>query len=210
MTFLPYFFLMSFNIYGVKIKFTFLFVALMSFIITLKAPASLLLTIIASLFHEIGHLCLMLLTKNKPKAIQFELTGINIIRAENMNISLKSELLIALGGPLINAFFFVACCLLLCIYENENMLTFACINLILLTFNLLPIKRLDGGIALYFLLSQRFETDFCRKILQILSCIFISLIYLWGTYVFLSTKYNLSVLVVAIFLTLSMFSCNEY
>jgi membrane-associated protease RseP (regulator of RpoE activity) len=89
-------------------------------------------------------------------------------------------------------------------------LNFACINLILFTFNLLPIKRLDGGMALYFWLSQKINTDVCRKILNFLSCFFIGLIYLWGIYVFVSSQYNLSVLIVAIFLTLSMFSPNEY
>ena len=201
---------MTFKVCGLKIQITFMFVALLALVITLKAPTSLMLTIITSLLHECGHLIIMVITNNKPQVLRFELTGINIIRTQNTNISLKNELFIALGGPIINATLFILCCFLLSVYENETLMTFACINLILLTFNLLPIKRLDGGMALYFLLSQKLETDLCRRIMQIISCCFICLVYMWGFYVLVSTHYNLSVLIVAIFLTLSMFSCNEY
>ncbi len=201
---------MFFKIFGIKVEITFLFSAFIAFVVSLKAPSNLLITIVSSLIHESGHLIMMLVSGNKPTIVRFELTGINIIRNQDMRISNKNEILISLGGPLVNAVIFVICCICLCFYNCNAILTFACINLILMTFNLLPIKRLDGGSALYYLLIQKFDISFSSKIIQITSIFFISIIFIWGIYVFIASKYNISIIIIAIFLTLSLFSDNEY
>ncbi len=201
---------MRFEIKGVEVEITFLFVALITFMITLNAPANVIITILSSILHEIGHLLTMSAVGNKPQAVRLEITGMNIKRQQSIKISTKNELLIALGGPFANAVIFIICCFVICFYPSEFLMTVACINLILMTFNLLPVKRLDGGMALYFLLSRRFDSEFCSKILKITSVIFITLIYIWGIYVFIANGSNFSVIIIAIFLTLSMFGGNEY
>ena len=201
---------MIFNVFGLKVEITFWFVALITFIFSLNAPSNVLVTVFSSILHETGHLLIMTSVGNKPQAIRFEITGMNIIRQQDLQISTKNEVLIALGGPLINLICFLISVVILCIYENENILTFGCINLILMIFNLLPINKLDGGLALYYILSQNFDNLNCAKILKITSVFFIALIYIWGIYAFVSSKYNISLIIIAIFLTLSMFSCNEY
>lgn len=201
---------MIFNVFGVKVEITFWFVALITFIISLNAPSNVLVTVFSSILHETGHLLIMTSVGNKPQAIRFEITGMNIIRQPDLKISTKNEIFIALGGPLINLICFLISVVILCIYENENILTFGCINLILMIFNLLPINKLDGGLALYYILSQKFDNLTCTKTLKITSVFFIALIYIWGIYAFVSSKYNISLIIIAIFLTLSMFSCNEY
>ena len=201
---------MIFNVFGVKVEITFWFVALITFIFSLNAPSNVLVTVFSSILHETGHLLIMTSVGNKPQAIRFEITGMNIIRQPDLKISTKNEIFIALGGPLINLICFLISVVILCIYENENILTFGCINLILMIFNLLPINKLDGGLALYYILSQKFDNLTCTKILKITSVFFIALIYVWGIYAFVSSKYNISLIIIAIFLTLSMFSCNEY
>ncbi|MBR4889959.1 MAG: hypothetical protein IKU15_01400 [Clostridia bacterium] len=201
---------MIFNVFGVKVEITFWFIALITFIISLNAPSNVLVTVISSLLHEMGHLLVMTSIGNKPKAVKFEITGMNIIRQPDLKISTKNEIFIALGGPFINLICFLSSVIILCFYVNENILAFGCVNLILMTFNLLPIKRLDGGMALYYILSQKCDNITCVKILKITSVFFITLIYIWGIYAFVSSKYNISLIVIAIFLTLSMFSCNEY
>ena len=201
---------MIFNVFGVKVEITFWFVALITFIFSLNAPSNVLVTVFSSILHETGHLLIMTSVGNKPQAIRFEITGMNIIRQPDLKISTKNEIFIALGGPLINLICFLISVVILCIYENENILTFGCINLILMIFNLLPINKLDGGLALYYILSQKFDNLTCTKTLKITSVFFIALIYIWGIYAFVSSKYNISLIIIAIFLTLSMFSCNEY
>ena len=201
---------MIFNVFGVKVEITFWFVALITFIFSLNAPSNVLVTVFSSILHETGHLLIMTSVGNKPQAIRFEITGMNIIRQQDLQISTKNEVLIALGGPFINLICFLISVVILCICENKNILTFGCINLILMIFNLLPINKLDGGLALYYILSQKFDNLTCTKILKITSVFFIALIYVWGIYAFVSSKYNISLIIIAIFLTLSMFSCNEY
>lgn len=201
---------MIFNFFGVKVEITFWFVALITFIISLNTPSNVLITVASSLLHETGHLLVMTSVGNKPQSVRFEITGMNIIRQPDFKISTKNEILIALGGPFINLICFLLSVIILCIYNNENILTFGCINLILMIFNLLPIKKLDGGMALYYILLQKYDNLTCTKILKITSVFFITLIYIWGIYAFISSKYNISLIIIAIFLTLSMFSSNEY
>ena len=201
---------MKFRLFGIDFEITFLFTALIAFVIAINSPFNVLATILSSLLHETGHLVVMCSLNNYPQCVRFEITGMNIKRQPSVKISTKNEIFIAFGGPLINAVVLLVSCVLLCFFESEKILTIACVNLILMTFNLLPVKRLDGGMALYFLLTKKFNTDSCSKILIITSIIFIFLIYIWGIYVFVSTNYNITVLIIAIFLTLSMFSSNEY
>lgn len=201
---------MIFNVFGIKIEITFWFIALITFIVSLNVPSNVLITVFSSLLHETGHLLIMTSVGNKPQAVRFEITGMNIIRQPDLKISTKNEILIALGGPFINLICFLISVVTLCIYNNENILTFGCINLILMIFNLLPIIRLDGGLALYYVLLQKHDNIICSKILKITSVIFITIIYVWGFYVFILSRYNVSLIIIAIFLTLSMFSCNEY
>lgn len=200
---------MIFNIFHVKVEITFWFVSLITFIISLNAPSNVLVTVISSLLHEMGHLLVMTSVGNKPQAVRFEIIGMNIIRQPDLKISIKNEIFISLGGPFMNFICFLISVIILCFYENENILTFGCINLILMIFNLLPIKKLDGGMALYYILSQKYDNIICSKILKITSVFFITLIYIWGIYAFISSKYNVSLIIIAIFLTLSMLGNND-
>ncbi len=201
---------MVFNISGVKIEITFLFVAFISFVISLNVPSNVILTIISSMLHETGHLFMMFILYNKPEKVRFELTGINILRKQEMKVSTKNEILISLGGPLVNFIIVMICCAFLCLYDNKLLLTFAGINLILMAFNLLPIKKLDGGTALYHLLSKKYDIVFCSKVLMITSVVFILIILMWGIYIFVVSKYNFSLIIIAIFLVLSLITDNEY
>ena len=201
---------MSFNLFGIKIEITFLFMALISFVISLEAPSNVIMTIVSSMLHEMGHLVIMLILKYKPKKVRFELTGINIIRNQETEISTKSEIWISLGGPLMNFIIVIICCAILCVYNDNSILTLACVNLILMIFNLLPIKKLDGGMVLYHSLSRKYDLNFSYLILKITSIVFISLIFIWGIYIFIVSRYNISLIIIAIFLVISLFSDNEY
>lgn len=201
---------MTFRLCGIQFHITFLFVAFLAFIISLKAPANVFITVISSVFHEIGHLSIMMISGCKPKIVKFEMIGMNIIRQEDLKINTKSEIAISLGGPIMNCLVLVISCVILCFYDSQLIMTCACINLILMIFNLLPIKSLDGGAVLYFILSRFFENSLCSKILNITSILFISIMYLWAVYVLVITKYNFSLIIIAIFLTISLFQNNDY
>ena len=98
---------MVFKVCGIKVEITFLFVAFITLIISLKAPANLLITVVSSLLHEAGHLFMMVSLGERPKLIKFELVGMNIIRNECYGVSSKGEIAISLGGPIMNFFAYV-------------------------------------------------------------------------------------------------------
>lgn len=201
---------MSFKICGIKVEFTFFFVAIIAFIVTLQAPENVIFAIASSLLHEAGHLIAMLLIGNKPEKVSFHLVGMNIIREKNMSISVKKEILIALGGPLANFILVILSCGLLCIYNSAEIMTFACVNFALMTFNLLPVKRLDGGMILFYFLMIFFDAQTSVKTLNIISWIFLTFVYLWGIYILTITRYNFSLIIIAVFLTISMLGNNDY
>lgn len=201
---------MSFKVKGIKFTVTFMFSAMIALFLSLRAPQAVLIAVISSLLHEIGHLSVMLAVGNRPESVRLELGGMNIKRCESVRTSIKSEILIALGGAAVNALIFISCTVAYCLCGGELVLNGACINLILMTFNLLPVKGLDGGMALYYMLSFRYDSDFSSGIIKITSVVFLALIYLWGVYVFVLSGYNISVLMIAVFLTISLFGGSEY
>lgn len=201
---------MMLNIYGIKVEITFYFVAFIAFILSLKVPSNILITVISSLIHECGHIIMMIVLGNKPKKLRFELTGINIIRNKEINISNRNEVIISFGGPLLNLIIVIFCCIYLCFYDNTIVITFACINLILMVFNLLPIKGLDGGNILFHLIIQYCDILFSSKVIKFTSVFFIVIIFIWGVYVLVVSRYNISLIMIAIFLILSLFNDNEY
>ena len=199
---------MCFYASGISIEITFLFVAFIAFLISLRAPANVFFTVISSLFHEMGHLFVMMLLSCKPQKIRFELTGINIIR-RNIPLNTFREILISLGGPVFNGILFVFSCFILCLFKNNSVMTFACTNLILMLFNMMPVKGLDGGNILYNLLIRLISWEKAVIISKTVSIAFIILIYLWGFYAFCVTGFNFSLIIIAIFLTLSLISDKE-
>lgn len=201
---------MEIKINGVRVRITFLFTALIAFVLSVKAPANVLMTVLSSFLHEIGHLSVMIALGNYPEAVIFELTGINIKRMQSVKISMKNEIFTALGGPAANCIVFLICTFIFCFHKSEIILTVSAVNLILMIFNLLPVKGLDGGMILYFFLFSRFNGIVAEKTLRITSAVFLVLIYLWGFYILFAGGYNFTLLLIAVFLTFSAVSKAEY
>ena len=201
---------MKFKISEIDCEITFLFVAVLAFVSVADATTNILLTLLASLIHECGHLVAMIIMGNKPQKVVFELGGINIVKQSKTFLSLNKEIIIALSGPLVNFIALVLSCSIFAFFNNEKILTFTSVNLILMVFNLLPIKSLDGGRALFYYLSKKHSISTCRKVLISLSIFFISLTFIWGIYILIYTRYNFSLIIIAIFLTISLVKDNEY
>lgn len=199
---------MKFKIKQVSVNVTWHFLALITFMLSLQTD-NVLYAVLFSLFHEIGHLSAMLAVGNKPQSVSFELTGINIKRAEEVCVSLTQEIIIALAGPFFNLILFLFFVLIYCRNGSSKAFNTASVNLILMTFNLLPVKGLDGGKVLYYSVSQLFSYKSARIILAVSSVIFILLMFSYGAYVLCVTRYNFTMLIIALMLSLSMFSKEE-
>ena len=127
---------MKFKISGIDCEITFLFVAILAFVSVADTTANIMFTLLASLIHECGHLAAMIISGNKPQKVIFELGGINIINQSKICLSLNKEIIIALSGPLMNLIALVISCFLFTFWNNEKILIFASVNLILMVFNI--------------------------------------------------------------------------
>lgn len=200
---------MRIKLCGVCVEITFLFVALLAFIIVVDSSGNLIITIFSSCAHEMGHLIAMMLMNNKPKKVTFELGGINIEKQDKILLSLNKEIVITLFGPIINAVILIICCTLYCVLHLDTLLVLSGVNLVLMTFNMLPIKGLDGGRALYYFLCKKHSQIFSKNIILIFSILMLSIVFVWGIYVFLVSGYNFSLILIGVFLLLSLFNGKE-
>lgn len=137
----------------------------------------------------------------KPKEIRFSLLGMTMVEKEEENISYQEERLIAFGGPFVNLLFILLFFICFRISENEKFLVLAIVNGFLFLFNSLPIFSLDGGrILLFSLLMYLKDTQIAYKIEKIVSLVFIIFLSILGVFVLYQTGYNLSLLLLSIYL----------
>ena len=68
-------------------------------------------------------------------------------------------------------------------------------------FNLLPIESTDGGNILYNILMYKTGEEKAKAALKIMSAVFLFFIYVLGFIILFKTKYNFTLLIVAVYLT---------
>lgn len=199
---------MSFKIGKIPVNITWHFLALITFMLSLHTE-NVMYAVLFSLFHETGHICAMSALGNAPQSISFEITGINIKRRQETGVSLAKEIVIALAGPFMNFVLFAFLMLIYVWSENIKLFNAASVNLILMTFNLLPVKGLDGGKAVYYFISLILSYKTAKIALSILSVVFILFMLSYGIYILYLTRRNFTMLIIALMLSLSMFSKEE-
>ena len=199
---------MRIKVFDVPVKITWQFLALITFMLSLKTH-NVLFVVVFSALHEFGHILGLFIIGNKPKYIALELTGINICRNDKTEISLMKEIIVSVFGPLVNFLFFSIFAIIYSQNQSINMLDIASVNLILGVFNLLPVKGLDGGKILYYFISKMFSFKLAKCALKFSSILFILAMIIYGIFVLYITKYNFTMLIIALMLSLSMFSKEE-
>lgn len=163
------------------------------------------LLIISILIHELGHASMASILKEKvDKIIIFPFGGITKVDSL-INCSLKNEFLILISGPIIQSLF-----MFLIIYLNKINLVpentydiFIKINVLLLSFNLLPLLPLDGGRLLNLFLEKIFPFKLSHKISLIISFITIILVTI------LMLIYDIKILYILLFLIILKNLINE-
>lgn len=178
---------------GTKISVNFLFALTLAVISLFDKSGEILFCLIFAFLHELGHLSVLLLSKEKPKRIVFTPFGIRIERNENKRLNYKTEALCAFMGPAVNIFFAV----IFFILENKKLFS---VNLALSFLNLLPCEPLDGGKILENLLLFNFSEEKTDKIIIAVSCITVFPVAILGFLVLLKSRYNFSLLLISLYL----------
>ena len=133
----------------------------------------------ACLLHEAGHIFAFFITSSGVPSLEGRPFG--FILMPSHPLSYKSELVIALFGPLFNLSFGIALLFLSLPTPSDTQYYFIVLNIMTAIYNLLPISFLDGGRILFSLSALIFPLYISEKIrdcvsfLFMLSALFLSL-----------------------------------
>lgn len=196
---------MSFSLCGVKIEIGFLFTASAAFLLVFNMNDSIRLGILFSLIHEIGHLTAITAFKEKPERISFGLFGMSIVRRNDLTQNYRKEFFTALAGPFMNFIIALIFYIVNLKYSNELNQKIIIVNLIIGSFNMMPVFALDGGRALESVLKMYFSENTGEKLLKLVSFITLVIMMSFGFYILISTGYNFTFLAISIYLTVLLF-----
>jgi Zn-dependent protease len=105
--------------------------------------------------HEAGHLLAMALFGARPTRICLTAAGMRMERPPGLSLSFPQEIAVAFAGPAVSLLLAGLFALLELVLPLPSDLCL--LNLGFGLFNLLPVRQLDGGRALYFLLCRRLQ-----------------------------------------------------
>lgn len=156
--------------------------------------------LLAAALHEAGHLAACLVLHVPIRFFRPSAVGA-VIGYDPCALSYGHEVVIALAGP--------ACGLLGAIVatgmpDGRATYLFGISSLSLALFNLLPIRPLDGGVALEAMLCACISPDFAARTLTILSLAGTVLLWMCAVAVQLRCGGNLSLLVISIYMLTSL------
>ncbi|MDF2633007.1 MAG: peptidase [Caproiciproducens sp.] len=198
---------MSFTIKNCRITVDFLFVAMLTVLLLGDKSGVAQVGILAAALHETGHLAVMHAFKVKPSKIKFTPFGIDIIKSCCINRSYKRDVLISLAGSGAN----IAAALVFYLFSHSAIHPFIIANLVLATFNLLPIEPLDGGQALYSMLCLKLNADRAAKMVSISSFAVLTPLAILGFLILFHSPGNYYLLIVCIYLiSLLLFKNGRY
>ncbi len=146
---------MIFKVFGLKIKVTFLFAAIICLMLFMDKTGLAIPLLVAVFSHEVAHILAMKILRCAPSEIELIPGSIKIINPQRYDR--KKENIILLCGPFCNLILFCFFYLLYAACGYYPLVIFAAVELIIGAFNLLPARGLDGGSLLNNLLLKCFS-----------------------------------------------------
>ena len=126
--------MVEFFIAKTKIKIGFLFVCMLSLLSFLDKSGTIFLSLVFSLFHEMGHIIAIALCKGRIDELSFHPYGIEMKLSKTNTFTTLNEIIVTASGCMVN--------LLFLLIPNK---TVQQINIGIFLFNVLPVGNLDGG-----------------------------------------------------------------
>lgn len=189
---------MKLKFFGTEIYISFLFCAVLCFMLVVDRTGLVIPTLFAVFIHESGHLLAMWAADCQPKAIRLIPTSVQIVRG--FSPKKCGEVAITVCGPAANLVIFGVLTANYFIFKIEQSLTFGALNLVIAIFNLLPVSGLDGGALLTALIAHFTDIYKAEGIVRIITAIFSVVVFLLGIYLWVSGTVNISVFIVAVYL----------
>lgn len=170
----------NFKLFGTSISISSGFLLLLSWLHFIDRDNLLFFALLACFLHELGHYFAIIACGGTVEQVEFSVTGGNMSLPSGL--SYKKELLCALSGPAVNLLVGTLCSSLQ-ILDN-----FVVFHYLLAFLNLIPVKKLDGGRALYCLLSSLLPVSLSPQkeiFLSVLDFLCSVLLLAFGTYLLL-------------------------
>ncbi len=192
--------MMKFNAFGVKliIKYPAIAVICLAMFTSYKDDLLIPLCLLSSVIHEAGHLLFICRFVGKPDSIIINPGEIKI-NSNLSGVSYTQDIIITLAGVAFNFFTSVLSYLLYLMFSAELFFDFALCNVCIGTFNLLPVKTFDGGQLLYNFLLRKLSAGTSDKIINIITMLIVIPLATVAFYVLLTSKFNYTLLIVAIY-----------
>lgn len=190
----------------IKMDYSFLFIAVLSFIIEEFKIYS--IYIIFIILHELCHLFVARRLGYFPKKLKLTFFGASLEGFDDF--LLADEIKIVLAGPLFNLFVIIVCYLSFWFYPEsyEFLNDVLLVNKSILLFNILPIFPLDAGRFLLCLFSIKNGRRVALKRTKMISFIVVGVVFFVSLFVFFF-QLNLTLGFVAINLCILIFESTE-
>lgn len=154
----------------------------------------------AAAAHELGHVAAVWCTGRKLNRLTLTALGAELtLEGESTSVSFLQELILSLSGPAANLLLAAA----LAMSGRFPLLLGA--NLLLGCFNLLPVSPLDGGCALFALLSWLTSLEWADRLTSLISKVFSLAVVLWGAFFLLQPGGKPWLLLVGLWLAAASF-----
>ena len=198
--------MISIKLFGVRINVSVGFFCALSLMLYVDKTGMMLLTLKATLFHELGHLMVIYLLGFTVKKIELRIGAFLI--CGNFDYSINQELFISLSGPLANLII-SAICYFLYVFLDYNTLTECLLMLVMGVFHLLPIIGLDGGTVLKCVLNKFMKLKNVLVLQKTISLFLILVLILLGVRVLITSKNNPSLILLGLYLLFCFFVGNN-
>ncbi len=196
--------MIRFRVSGTTVEISYLLTALVSLSVILSGKESLMpLCLFCALVHEAGHLSLMYTFRVLPQKISLTLTDIRII-SDFTYLSPVRELLIALAGPFANLLMTLISSAVYFCFGTILFKQIALTSLFVGVFNLLPVNTLDGEQILLLMFFRNTEEKRKNIIINVISFFVIAPLATAGCILLFLSKYNYTLLLVAVYLLISV------
>lgn len=159
--------------------------------------------------HELSHLLAAKIIGLRTAYIAFHPFGVNLKLKNKLICRLSDEIILYLAGPFCNILLACAALLAYHFYPNPWLRFFYGSNIMLFVMNMLPITPLDGGIVLKKLLMYRMGYRMAGRVMTAVSAVIDAGLFALGAYVLYVTRFNYSVLFLAVFLLGNIFTQKE-
>ena len=201
--------MLTLNAFSIKISLSFWAILLVCYAVvsSVSGQKLVIICLFCSLIHELGHIIMICRYKGKPKSIVIKPFEIQIHTTRDV-CTLKEDILITSFGVIFNLILSAVSYLIYLVYPSSTFMQICISSFGIAIMNMLPLETFDGGQLLNLLLCKLFGQRWARCVINALSIIAIFPLAFMGIAVLFISRYNFSVLFIALYL-LSIYISKE-